>query len=381
MMNQLKIALIATSLTMFAWAQGTPQSSTTPTQPSQQPAGQQAPGSTGQPSSAAAGNAAQAGASTTASNISGCMQNPWGYYEVTDSATNRKYYVHGAGNDLSQHANHVVQVKGMPDPNSAAGNATTFYALQVQDSGQTCGKAAASAANAPAAGQAGAAGTAGTAPSAAAGAQANPTPGTQTPTGTQPSTGGTVSTPQNTPGGTTPGTGQPTTSPNSSTPPHSTSMSQTSDSSASTASAAGTGGAAGAQGNTASSATPQSSTGGSSASAGTGQGQQSAEVENKGTPSAGTPSSAIGAPGGSSSSAAGETAQAQNGHNAFQGCLSGDVNNYELKANGKTYRLQGNTSALKELSGHQVEVTGEEFNGKAIQVNGARDLGSSCSGK
>ena len=128
--------------------------------------------------------------------------------------------------------------------------------------------------------------------------------------------------------------------------------------------------------------TAQSSSSGSSSSVSTsGEGHQSAGVENKGTPSAGTPSSAIGAPSSMSSSAAGETAQTHNGHNTFQGCLSGDVNSYEIKANGKTYHLQGDTTSLKGLKGHQVEITGEEFNGKAIQVNGARDLGSPCSGQ
>src|SRR5262249_10339477 len=97
--------------------------------------------------------------------------------------------------------------------------------------------------------------------------------------------------------------------------------------------------------------------------------------------SAGTPSSSIGAPASTPATASAETAQAQNGHDTFQGCVSGDVNSYELKVNGKTYHLQGDTSSLKDLKGHQVEVTGEEFNGKAIQVNGARDLGSSCTGK
>jgi hypothetical protein len=57
------------------------------------------------------------------------------------------------------------------------------------------------------------------------------------------------------------------------------------------------------------------------------------------------------------------------------------MNNYKFEANGNEYRLQGNTSMLKGMSGHQVEITGDIFNGKAIQVNGARDLGSSCSSK
>ena len=62
----------------------------------------------------------------------------------------------------------------------------------------------------------------------------------------------------------------------------------------------------------------------------------------------------------------------------FSGCLKGSVNNYQFNANGKNYRLQGNTSMLPSMIGHRVEVTGEDFNGKAIQVNGARDLSPSC---
>jgi len=62
----------------------------------------------------------------------------------------------------------------------------------------------------------------------------------------------------------------------------------------------------------------------------------------------------------------------------FTGCLAGSMNNYQLKANGKLYRLQGNTAPLQALLNHQIELTGEDFNGKAIQVNGARDLGGSC---
>lgn len=140
------------------------------------------------------------------------------------------------------------------------------------------------------------------------------------------------------------------------------------------------GGAAAANGQNPSAPAQGSTTGSaaSTSSSSTGEGHQSAGVENKGTPSAGTPSSAIGGPVGTASA---ETAQVQNGHDTFQGCLSGDVNSYELKTNGKTYHLQGDTTSLKSLVGHQVAVTGEVFNGKAIQVNGARDLGSSCSHK
>jgi hypothetical protein len=125
-------------------------------------------------------------------------------------------------------------------------------------------------------------------------------------------------------------------------------------------------------------ASPQSTSAGSAAQ---GAGHESGEMENKGTPAAGTPSPPIATPSSSMSSATGETSESENSNSVFQGCLSGDVNNYQVSAHGKNYRLQGNTSMLKGLSGHRVEITGEESNATAIRVNGARDLGSSCSGK
>jgi hypothetical protein len=91
--------------------------------------------------------------------------------------------------------------------------------------------------------------------------------------------------------------------------------------------------------------------------------------ENKGTPAAGSPQGAI-----ASNAAA---APAEN-YAIFNGCLVGSVNDYQFKSNGKTYRLQGNTSQLNSMFKHNVEITGEDFNGKAIQVNGGRDLGTPC---
>jgi hypothetical protein len=103
---------------------------------------------------------------------------------------------------------------------------------------------------------------------------------------------------------------------------------------------------------------------------------QQPSLENKGSPAAGTPSNSVGAPASSGSTNAGPQSRGK----VFQGCLAGDVNNYQFKSSdGKTYRLQGNTTVLKGMTKHQVELTGEEFNGKAIEVNGARDLGASCS--
>src|SRR6478672_4552426 len=146
-MNSLKIGLLACSLTAFGWAQAAPQSTT--------PAGQQP--AAAQPGQAAPGAApaatGQASAPSQSANISGCMQENWGRFMVSDSATNTTYEVHGSGTPLAEHVNHVVQIKGLPDAKTAQGNATPFYVQQVQDSGQSCGtpNAAASGASSPAA--------------------------------------------------------------------------------------------------------------------------------------------------------------------------------------------------------------------------------------
>ncbi len=68
----------------------------------------------------------------------------------------------------------------------------------------------------------------------------------------------------------------------------------------------------------------------------------------------------------------------QSAAQTFEGCVAGNTNNYQLKSNGKTYRLQGDTTSLNGLTGHTVSVTGEDFNGKAIQVDSARDMGKGC---
>jgi hypothetical protein len=102
-------------------------------------------------------------------------------------------------------------------------------------------------------------------------------------------------------------------------------------------------------------------------------------MENKGTPEAGTPqTSAVAAPNSPSASTTG-AATGQASGQSFQGCVQGDANNLKFKANGKEYRLQGNIQQAASLIGHQVEITGENFNDKAIQINEIRDLGSSCS--
>jgi hypothetical protein len=103
-------------------------------------------------------------------------------------------------------------------------------------------------------------------------------------------------------------------------------------------------------------------------------------TENKGTPAAASPTGgAIASDSSASSGGASPNSAAPASNNAaFSGCLLGSVNDYQFKANGKTYRLQGDTTQLNSMFKHNVEITGEDFNGKAIEVNGARDLGTSC---
>jgi hypothetical protein len=104
-------------------------------------------------------------------------------------------------------------------------------------------------------------------------------------------------------------------------------------------------------------------------------------MESKGTPQAGTPQQGSVSGPASSSSTTSTSSQPRSGAKTFQGCLSGDPNNLMLTANGTSYSLQGNTRSLGTMINHQVEVTGDDRNGKAIEVTGARDLGTACSAK
>lgn len=246
------------------------------------------------------------------------MQESWGRYLIADSATNTTYDVRGSGTRLANHENHMVQVKGLPDTKSAQNNVVPFYSQGVQDSGQGCGPNAGM--NEQATGQTVSQPTA-TAQTPAAGVQAQPAQ----PAAPQTGTSTTSQQPQPTQSGAAPSadTMQP-------------------------------------GGSTETSAQPNGG------------------MEEKGTPAAGTPSQSVGAPAGTSGSSA-APAEPQSNLSTFNGCLSGKENQYKFEADGKAYRLQGNTMMLKGMTGHQVEITGEDFNGKAIQVNGARDLGSSCS--
>src|SRR5512147_2888262 len=78
---------------------------------------------------------AVAPASSQTATISGCMQESWGRFLVSDAGTSGTYDVKGSGVGLSAHANHVVTVRGLPDTKAAQGQVTPFYALQVQDTG------------------------------------------------------------------------------------------------------------------------------------------------------------------------------------------------------------------------------------------------------
>jgi hypothetical protein len=271
----------------------------------------------------AAQPAAAAPAAQTSS-ISGCMTQSFGIFTVPSAGKN--WSVKGDGASLWNFDNHVVKVQGIVDPKAAN---PVLYAQSVQDTGQPCGSAAVATASPNAAGTPAAANAANTA-AAPMGANSTATAPASATTATTPST--TTAEPQQQPGG---GVAQ-NTSPE---------MSQTS------AAQSGTTGVT--------TPAPQTS-------------------ENKGTPAAGSPTSGAIASDSASNGASTSSAAPAENYATFNGCLLGSVNDYQFKSNGKTYRLQGNTSQLNSLFKRNVELTGEDFNGKAIEVNGARDLGSSC---
>jgi hypothetical protein len=267
---------------------------------------------------------AQAAAPTQQASVSGCMTQYYGHFSVAD-ASSKAWQIKGNGARLWDHENHVVRIQGLPDP-AAAG---VIYVQNVQDTGQACGNAQAANANPAQPGTAPVAGNTAAGTAAATNAAAPNTNPNAATAGTQPE-------PQPQPGG---GVAQPNEQPQAPPAPQ-----------ASTPETPSQGGVSGA-------ATPQASTG----------------SEDKGVPTAGTPQNG--------SIASNSTPQRADNNQIFTGCLNGSVNNYQFKSNGKTYRLQGNTMSLSSMINHEVEVTGEDFNGKAIQVNGARDLASSCKGK
>jgi hypothetical protein len=251
------------------------------------------------------------------------MTQSFGIFTVADSGKN--WSVKGNGASLWNFDNHVVKVQGIVDSKAAG---PVLYAQSVQDSGQACGSAATAAANPNGAAPTAAAPSG---PTAAATASPSVTPAPAASAEPQQQPGGSVA--QNT----------------APTPP-------------------ATAQAPAAQAGTTGVTTPGPQT-----------------SENKGTPAAGSPAGgAIASNSGASNSGASSagtsdsSAAASTNYSTFNGCLVGSVNEYQFKANGKSYRLQGNTAQLSSLIKHNVEITGEDFNGKAIQVNGARDLGTSC---
>jgi hypothetical protein len=273
--------------------------------------------------------AAAAPAASSSSTISGCMTQSFGIFTVPESG--KTWNVKGNGASLWNMDNHVVKVTGIVDPKATS---PVIYAQSVQDTGQPCGNAAAANAAAPN-------GTNGaTAATAATG------------TTTAPVTGATAAPANGAPAATTPST----TSPTATTAPATTEPQQPGGAvaqnppSTATTGAQASGNQAGTTGVT--TPTPQSS-------------------ENKGTTAAGSPQGAITSDNNTSAAPA-ET------NSTYNGCLTGSVNNYQFKSNGKTFHLQGNTTQLNSMINHNVEITGEDFNEKAIQVNGARDLGTSC---
>ena len=277
------------------------------------------------PAQSAPAAAAQSAAPSQQANVTGCLTQWFGQYSVADAASSKAWQVKGNETEFAGHENHVVKVQGLPDPKAPS---PLLYAQSVQDTGQACGNVQASSTTQP--GAAPAAGAA-TATSAAT------TGATATPSAAQ-------SAPQQQPGG---GVAQPgpTASPSSNPAPQATTP-QTS--------------------------TPEASPQQQGGVSGTAAGSTTPQAENKGTPEAASPQGAV----------ASNSAQPANDDQVFTGCLGGAVNAYQLKgSNGKIYHLQGNTGTLGGMVNHNVELTGEDFNGKAIQVNGARDLGGSCKAK
>jgi hypothetical protein len=289
-----------------------------------------------QASNGTGGTAPQTAAPAAASNqnnISGCLQQSFGVFKVDDAATSKDWQIKGNGANLWSFENHVVRVQGLPDPKSAT---PVMYAQNVQDTGETCGTQA--AASQSIAGKTGNNGV----------AQNVTTTSNATPTAANNQVGA---------------------------PPNLGQAGQSNAAAANSASAAERNevgapqGTLGVGSNQPASTAATPSYQGGTAGATSPNPPQGASAEQKGVQAAGTIAS--------------NTAPqpANDALSVFTGCLIGSINNYQFKSNGKAYHLQGNTIQLSSMVNHQVELTGEDFNGKAIQVNGARDLGSTCKGK
>lgn len=359
-MNRFQIVLTTCVFTAAAaWGQatnsstpqaaqpGNPAPSTSQAQPAQ-------PAQAGQTANSTTGTTPQTSAPAAASaknEISGCMTRGFANYQLSDSATQAKYQIRGNGAELDQHANKVVQIQGVPDPKDSQGGKTIFYASTVKDSGQTCGTPDQMATNgAPAQPGAAAATSSQTASNAAASNTAMTGANSQASTATPNAQAG--------------------------SPAAAVGAGQTSANVSTSSSAQPSADATGVPANTQSTASTQQ--GGTAGVAANATQSQAATTEDKGTPQAGTPQTgAVGAPAASSSTTDTASSQAASAGQTFQGCVSGDPNNLKFKSSGKDYRLQGDTRAVWKLIGHNVEVTGEDFGGKAIQISGtAKDLGS-----
>ncbi len=272
-----------------------------------------------QPAAQPAAAPAQTAAASQQASVTGCMTQWFGQYSVADSASSKAWQVKGNSTDFSSHENHVVKVQGLPDSKAPS---PVLYAQSVQDTGQTCGNAQASNT-----------------------AQPGATPATGATTGAA-TTASEQSAPQQQPGG---GVAQPvpTSAPSANPTPQATTP----------------------QANT-----PQAGTQQQGGVSGTAAGS-TPQAETKGTPEAGSPQQGAVATNAAAADPGGTD-------QIFNGCLGGVINAYLFKGtDGKLYRLQGNTGNLAAMVNHNVELTGEDFNGKAIQVNGARDLGGNCKAK
>lgn len=320
-----------------------------PSANAQQPAAapSAAQGQPAQTANGTSGNMPQTGApaaASSASNISGCLQRGFANFQVSDQTTNTKYQIRGNGANLASYENHVVQIKGVPDPSASKNGQVVFYADKVQDSGQSCAPGGqAVAGNTPATGSTGNQGVVANETTANA--------GSQTPEQGQANAAGAVSANSNQ--ATT--AGAPATPNNAGQTPAEASTNATAARQAEVGAANGTTGV--------DNKVPANTQGTSAQVAGQASGQEAGGMENKGTPQAGTPANA-----GAASVAA----------KTLQGCLSSDGSS--LSSNGKTYTLQGNKAEAGKLGGHQVEVSGPESMG-VVDVKSVRDIGSTCSAK
>ncbi|HWR13633.1 MAG TPA: hypothetical protein VN577_02305 [Terriglobales bacterium] len=381
------------------------------------------PGATGQTGNGTSGTMPQTGASAAPSaqnNVSGCLQRGFASYRVSDPATGKVYELRGNGANLSNSENHVVQIQGLPDPSASQGNATILYVEKLQDTGQVCGASGQQAAgNQPVTGETG---NKGTQQNVTTTATSGVTPGAETPAGMGQSVGvqaGQAATPGATSStssaSSNSGTAQagsqasqPGAPPSMQSPGQSPAEASNNAAAASQTEVGAPSGTLGV-GNNQPANTQQGGTSG--AATGSTTAQPSGGMENKGTPQAGTPStpdtssagssaagSSTGSQSGSMSGMQTDTSQQSGSQTSTSqgtssqsssassqpvtqimiGCVGEDATSFVSL--GKTYTLTGKTDKLSSMKNHRAEVTAEQ-EGNTLNVQSARDLGTSCSAK